>query len=152
MFLFSSRQRSGLSILESLIVMAVCILLLLISVPVALVRAGIWKPAKPVEVERPKDLTPKDLRSGDPEVRVPVPEAPRLPPDAQVPPRMKSDNPMFEDPLLPRNPTVIPGGAPTSPTVKDPTKAPATPAAGPQVPAAQPSAISPILPGETSKK
>lgn len=137
MFLFTSRQRSGLSILESLIVLVVCIILLLITVPVALVRAGIWKPAKPVEIERPKDLMPKDLRSGDSEVRVPVPEAPRLPPDAKLPERLRSE---------------IPSGAPTLPTVKEATKASGPSAAGPQLPAAQPPAISPILPGETSKK
>ncbi len=151
MSLFPSRRRSGLSILESLIVMAVCILLLLITVPVALVRAGIWKPAKPVEVERPKDLVPKGLHSGDPDARVPVPEAPRLPPDAKVPERLKSDKLMYEDPLMKRTPPTIPSELPSAPESKEPTKPASPTAAGPQAPAAPPSAISPTLPGETPK-
>jgi hypothetical protein len=119
-----------------------------VAVPVLLVRYGVWKPAKPVEHERPKDLVPKELKSGDPDVKLVLPEPPRLPPDAVI--RSSRFDPPSADTPAPSTPSQ---GSPDKP-LDVPQAAPSRPSAAPDAGAAQasPAPLSPQLPGEEAKK
>lgn len=129
---------SGLSILEALTLLSICVILLLIAVPVTLVRMGVLKPVEQVGSTPPKKTRLHEkTRALTPLPNLITPKFPTLPDSPKSSPFSATDSspkaepPKATSPVVP-NAAPGPNSNPTAPATAEPEKAPA-PAISPTI-------------------